>query len=487
MSAELTQSQPARLSSSQNGAATIGRERLPSAPADYGSVNSPASSSSSTSLNANVPPAARPLVDMNVDDPDTLRLSRSHSVVHNPDSVFGVVKATSRFRNWHTPATEAPKKRGVRYTRIADRDASFKQSSGRLAIRRTNPFAASRLHMQDWFHTFVNWNTTTLIFLLILLYTLIIVVYACLFYWANDACALELEDWREAFVLSVITVSTIGYGTTDPYFNSCLASPFILLSVTIIGLFLDSLFIGLLFTRFSRGTTRAKTVIFSDKAVIRAIRGHWYLMLQVTELQRHPLLEAHIRLYAIQHHSVDDQVEGTSHRVYFQTNSLRLQQPDDELGGNLLLMLPNTVVHRIDNWSSLLPLDLRRGMQDDHDASGYFYFPDVLQRHMDAESKSRETTVKPEDDLATQKKAIQDQLKQENIEILAIVEGVDPYTAATVQARHSYTHDDIVFDHTFAPCVTKGSDGACQLDMHFFHDLVPAGPDELLELTPSVL
>jgi potassium inwardly-rectifying channel subfamily J protein 9 len=195
-----------------------------------------------------------------------------------------------------------------------------------MAIRRTNPFSASRLHLQDWFHLFVNWNTSTLILLLILLYTAILFIFAGLFYWADSACGTELASFREAFVLSAITVSTIGYGTTDPYFNDCLAAPVILVAVTIIGLFLDSLFIGLLFTRFSRGTTRARTVVFSDKAVIRAIRGQWYLMVQVTELHRHPLLEAHIRLYAIQHHSVGSPED--KNRVYFQTNTLRLQQPN---------------------------------------------------------------------------------------------------------------------------------------------------------------
>eukprot|EP00045_Choanoeca_perplexa_P011333 m.119579 g.119579 ORF g.119579 m.119579 type:complete len:133 (-) comp15598_c0_seq2:3279-3677(-) len=97
------------------------------------------------------------------------------------------------------------------------------------------------------------------------------------------------------------------------------------------------------------------------------------------------------------------------------------------------------------------------------DGSAYYSFPDVLQRNIDTEVGSRESQVKADDDLEAQRAAILHQFHYENIEILAIVEGVDPYTAATVQARHSYTLDDIVFEHTFAPCVTRGSDGACQL------------------------
>ena len=53
-------------------------------------------------------------------------------------------------------------------------------------------------------------------------------------------------------------------------------------------------------------------------------------------------------------------------------------------------------------------------------------------------------------------------------------------STARIQARHSYRWDDVVWHHTFAPCVTRKerpdnprmSDG-CVIDFSKFHDLVP--------------
>jgi len=52
---------------------------------------------------------------------------------------------------------------------------------------------------------------------------------------------------------------------------------------------------------------------------------------------------------------------ATGNVAYYQPFAMRLQHPDDELGGMLLLNLPNIVVHTMDNWSPLVPhpMDLR--------------------------------------------------------------------------------------------------------------------------------
>ncbi|CAN0061637.1 unnamed protein product, partial [Hapterophycus canaliculatus] len=42
------------------------------------------------------------------------------------------------------------------------------------------------------------------------------------------------------------------------------------------------------------------------------------------------------------------------------------------------------------------------------------------------------------------------------------------------QARHSYCWEDILWDRTFASCVTRGEDGACEVDFSKFHDTVKA-------------
>ena len=61
----------------------------------------------------------------------------------------------------------------------------------------------------------------------------------------------------------------------------------------------DAVTVGVIYSRLARPTARASTILFSSCAVIRRIRGRLYLLLQLCELRKHQLLEAHVRLYAI--------------------------------------------------------------------------------------------------------------------------------------------------------------------------------------------
>jgi hypothetical protein len=45
------------------------------------------------------------------------------------------------------------------------------------------------------------------------------------------------------------------------------------------------------------------------------------------------------------------------------------------------------------------------------------------------------------------------------------------------QCRHSYAVENLVWDHTIAPCVTKDTEGKCTIDFTKFHDIRPAPPD----------
>lgn len=269
------------------------------------------------------------------------------------------LKATSTFRKWRSSITTAPKQQGVRYSRVSDRDAPFKQSYGKLAIRRSLPWDAGNLKNSDTYHLIVATDTWLLLLIVSVLYFAIIIVFAGLFYAASDSCNLELTSFREAVLLSTQAQTTIGFGVPDPYFNNCLPGTLILLVQAIVGLLVDSFVIGVLFSRFSRGTTRAKSIIFSDKAVIRAIRGHvcvWvmsilrcynhcvslfsslYLFLESethvrvvvsvvpddpSDMHKQALLESHVRLYGILHHALPH-----GNKVYFQTHALRLVHPN---------------------------------------------------------------------------------------------------------------------------------------------------------------
>lgn len=163
---------------------------------------------------------------------------------------------------------------------------------------------------------------------------------------------------------------------------------------------------------------------------------------------------------------------------------MRLQHPDDELGGMLLLALPQLVVHRIDPWSPLYPTAYSRHshMMGTATPANSFRYPEILQRAADGENGNRDPHFAQqisEPRLAQHHtsgylnvETLADHLGSRQLEFACVVEGIDPSTSSTLQSRHSYTCDDIVFNAFFQKCVYRGKDGACEVNFNAFHELM---------------
>ncbi|KAG5190243.1 hypothetical protein JKP88DRAFT_175800 [Tribonema minus] len=76
-----------------------------------------------------------------------------------------------------------------------------------------------------------------------------------------------------------------------------------------------------------------------------------------------------------------------------------------------------------------------------------------------------------------ERRAIAAFVKDRELEVVVIVEGIDTSTGSTVQCRYSYAVDNMVWDHAIGPCVTKDADGKCVVDFLKFHDVRAAPPD----------
>lgn len=295
--------------------------------------------------------------------------------------------------------------------RLLDRDNAFHQSSGRLHISQvaTGRTAAEilALYSDDWFHVMLSLATWQLLLIMILIYTTNLLVFAG-FYMVVDrpeqSCGLTAEaaqavSFQTAFAFSLITSSTIGYGfpsSSDPFFHDCVSLVVVVYFQIIVSMAINALVVGLVLQRLGRADSRSHQVVFSDKACIRCIHGHFYFMFQVYDLdRRHPVVEAHVRLYAVFHETDGDDI------VHYQTRYMRLQNPNDDLGGVLFLSVPCTVVHCIDQWSPLMPPSLSRftweNENDDfvHNASNRYIFPGLILREADTETGNRDGTSCP--------------------------------------------------------------------------------------------
>jgi hypothetical protein len=411
-------------------------------------------------------------------------------------------------RSWWAGDKEDNSNNGpiAKTSRFVDRDGEFGQSLGRMNVRKRIRKGDWRaLYAADLFHSLVDANTSKCLFVLLASYMLLVLGFSFLYYYVSVEwdCNLGTSNYIESFFFSLETMATIGYGTQDIYFDDCTVVAVLLSFQFCVKCIADAVTIGVIYCRLSRPTKRASTVIFSDQAVIRRIHGKLYFMFQLCELRKHQLAEAHVRLYSIRR----DREERSGEVKHFRTISMRLNHPDDELGGMLLLCLPQMIVHQINPFSPLMaPARWRsekgthtwdppgvgkeierhedydldpspRGWEDNSKFKG-LYSPDKTPSPSSATPSPRER--KESDPLkrhSEEKEVLSAFMLDRRVEIVAIVEGTDATTGGTVQARHSYTSDDIVWDHTFVSCVGEDADGSALIDFSVFHDIVECEPD----------
>ncbi|EQC41635.1 hypothetical protein SDRG_01593 [Saprolegnia diclina VS20] len=329
-----------------------------------------------------------------------------------------------------------------------------------------------QIYWDDLYHTVINTRTVRLVTAVFVVYAFVIFFFALAYQTVSlkdPECHVGITSLTEAYIFSVETIMTIGYGapSDDIFYGGCGSMAFLLTMESFAGIFLDSILIGMFFVRFSRADTRALSIVFSKDAVIRKIRGSYYLMFQVCERRKHQLVEAHVRCYGIRHEIAPDGTE----EALFQTHHMRLQQPDDDIGAYLLMALPQLVVHRIDQWSPLFP---RECLPRDYYASTCPGFPDPCQRAIDHENGNRDYEHGAVEPSAPTEEQIRRHLATSELEVLVILEGEDSTTSNTMQARYSYTLHDLQWHCVFDTCVSRNtSRGGVTIDFDKFHHVRP--------------
>ncbi|CAD7972975.1 unnamed protein product [Amoebophrya sp. A25] len=260
-----------------------------------------------------------------------------------------------------TPFTREEHAEHYKYQdRLVPRDSPFCQSLGNLVVERQIPgylgSSLRSLYYMNLFHSLLDFNTRTHVVLVSFTYTLFWMVIAVVFLLIDESCKLDLDhSFTKAYILSVETFVTIGYGLrNDPYLNGCWEGAVVLSVGSLVSMILDGILIGLIFMTLTNPQRRAATVVFTDKAIIKLIDGSPHLVFQVAEIRKQSLLDAKIRCYCFKHCEVINPLTGTKSKSrVLQQFPMRLQSPDDELGGMLFLATPFLVVHRIDQWSPL--------------------------------------------------------------------------------------------------------------------------------------
>jgi potassium inwardly-rectifying channel subfamily J len=237
-----------------------------------------------------------------------------------------------------------------------------------------------------------------------------------------------------------------------------------------------------------------------------------YLMFRIGELRRHQLLEATVRAYCIRQErhlvasltgggtngessaaptdAVGPAADGSSpsprssastvQTTHYVTKPMKLQH--EEIGSHILMSLPQVIVHRMDETSPLVPPRSRTW----YDAEGQPHSPfnDSATASADVGLNDRGTTTAFNlQHYVEETKQTELFIRDRRTEIVILVEGTDELTGAPIQARHSYTYDDLAWNETFVPCVFPNDDGralarrrrgrdppVCIIDFSRFHE-----------------
>jgi len=382
-----------------------------------------------------------------------------------------------------------------------------------LDIHRIHHFSRMyNLYVMDLFHTMVNLHLKFLITAFFVVYLTCFSALGWLFWSLNDTCEMEMTSPLEAFAFSVETWLTIGYGAPTkggPFFKGCWQAVAVVSTQGVLGLILNALLVGMIITHVSSGSKRGCTLIFSEKAVIREVAGRLYFMMQVCEMRQTQLLEAHVRAYVIRRPAGPSEMPAEVPQAF----EMRLSKPDDDLGALMLPVLPTYIIHEIDVFSPLAPPSVDDPMRCRHwtrpplrshdarngDRSSYWcrtcgdYFGtlEMLEAHcayaaqQDRLSGSRiqhtampkATESSPTSGYSSWRSRVQEFMGRDWFEVVILLEGQETTTAATVQARHSYIEEEIVWDHMFTPifAIDPSKEGAV-IDFTRIHDLEPAPP-----------
>ncbi|XP_026870455.1 ATP-sensitive inward rectifier potassium channel 12-like [Electrophorus electricus] len=224
-------------------------------------------------------------------------------------------------------------------------------------------------------------------------------------------CIMNINGFLSAFLFSLETQTTIGYGfrcVTD----ECPVAVCMVVTQSIAGCLFNAFMIGAIMTKMARPKKRAETMLFSRNAIISMRDGNLCLMWRVGNMRKSHIVEAHVRAQMIQSRVTD---EG---------EYLPLEQIDINVGydtgtDRIFFVSPLTIIHKINEDSPLYELSKQDLMESD-------------------------------------------------FEIVVILEGLVEATAMTAQVRSSYLASEILWGHRFEPMIFEEKNHY-KVDFSTFH------------------
>ncbi|XP_053547144.1 G protein-activated inward rectifier potassium channel 4 [Bombina bombina] len=301
----------------------------------------------------------------------------------------------------------------------------YMEKDGKCNVHHGNVKETYR-YFTDLFTTLVDFKWHISLFIFTLVYTLTWLFFGLIWwfiaYIRGDLEHLEDKNWVpcvenlngfvSAFLFSIETETTIGYGYRV-ITEKCPEGIVLLLIQAILGSIVNALMVGCMFVKISQPKKRAETLMFSNNAVISLRDEKLCLMFRVGDLRSSHIVEASIRAKLIKS-------KQTKEGEFIPLNQTDINVGFDTGDDRLFLVSPLIISHEINEKSPFWEMS-------------------------------------------------QAQLEAEDFEIVVILEGMVEATGMTCQARSSYVNREVLWGHRFTP-VLMLEKGFYDVDYTSFHD-----------------
>ncbi|XP_072281844.1 ATP-sensitive inward rectifier potassium channel 11-like [Pyxicephalus adspersus] len=294
--------------------------------------------------------------------------------------------------------------------RAKTRKARFVSKNGACNVAHKNIREQGRF-LQDVFTTMVDlkWQHSLLIFTMTFICSWMLFAMA---WWLiafahgdldpkrsnSIPCVTNIQSFTSAFLFSIEVQVTIGFGGRMVT-EQCPLAITILIIQNISGLIINAVMLGCIFMKTAQANRRAETLIFSKHAVIACRDGKYRFMFRVGDLRKSMIISASIKIQVVKKTTTD---EGEV--IPISQVDIQVENP---VGTNsIFLVSPLIISHTIDEKSPF------------YNFSAY-------------------------------------DLCHQDLEVVAILEGVVETTGITTQARTSYLPEEILWGHRFVPIVTE--------------------------------
>ncbi|XP_056325568.1 inward rectifier potassium channel 16 [Danio aesculapii] len=163
----------------------------------------------------------------------------------------------------------------------------------------------------------------------------------------NEPCIYEVRSFTAAFLFSLETQTTIGYGFRGMSEN-CMIAIIVVTIQDVISVFIDTFVIGIAVAKMASARKRAQTVGFSKSAVISIHDGHLCLSWRVGDFRRNHMVEGTANAQVIEF-----QANNNTGKVDIIYKDLSIEER------SVILATPTTIVHKILPGTPLYKMSLK--------------------------------------------------------------------------------------------------------------------------------